>query len=206
MAPSSDVCSSSLSSFLHLGHLVEGGDDMSDDVVVIHVMEVEVLELNALIKIANNFHVLEFRDDRIFEALLEQVILALLDATNAGSLNLYILELFKLKLTLHIQFLSLKILFGLLFGALLVNIGDVGSEISLKHLKLQSELVLPVAKLILTIALLGTLCELAVFLELLNFAPSLFQILSVASLVGNQVGVEVSLASLYVLFKFVKID
>jgi len=179
---------------------------MGDDVVVIHVVVVDVSELNGLIKIANDFHVLEFRDDRIFEALLEQVILALLDATNVGSLNLFIFELFKKELTFHIQFLPLKILFGLFFGAFLVNIGDMRSEITLKHLKLQSELVLPVAKLILTIALLGTLRELAVLLELLNIAPSLFQILSVRSLVGNQVGVEGSLVSLHGLFKAVKID
>jgi len=109
---------------------------MGDDVVFIHMVVVKVYELNGLIKIANDFHVLEFCDNRIFEALLEQIILALLNATRVFSLNLFILELFKEKLALYIQFLLLKILFGLLFGAFLVNIGDVGSDLSFNHLKL----------------------------------------------------------------------
>ena len=62
-----------------VGHLGKGLDDVGDRIVVAHVVKVEAAEADRLIEVSDDLHVLQLGDHRVLEALLEQVVVSLLD-------------------------------------------------------------------------------------------------------------------------------
>jgi len=67
------------------GHPAESGQDMSNRVVLAHMVQVEAGEVDRLIEVANDLHVLELGDYWVLEALFEQVVVSLLQSALALS-------------------------------------------------------------------------------------------------------------------------
>lgn len=127
----------------HLGKL---GYDRGDGVFLTHVVDLERREVDRLVKIADELHVLELGDNGVLEALLEHVVGGLLDSALTLSLLSLLLEGQKeLGARLLVTLLSEPLVL-LHHAHRLVDMLLFISLVSLKGLQVQLELALLVSE------------------------------------------------------------
>lgn len=77
-----------------LSHGSELGDDLRDRVLITHLVYIELLELDGAVKFFDHLEVLQLRDHRVLEALLQEVVLGLLDDVGSVGPELGLAEFF----------------------------------------------------------------------------------------------------------------
>ena len=186
--------------------LGKGLDDASDRIVFTHVVNVHPTKVDSLIKIADDHHVLVLAKTRVFEALLEHIILGLLDRALCRLLSVCGLKLKKETFASTSEIALLELLIGLFFTAAHVSLSDVGGKATFNLFKLERLFIFLAADLLFVNTLLCALLNLAVLRELLDLTLGNFEIIDELSLRSGQNLVNLSLPLLQIFLKLVEID
>ena len=170
------------------------------------MVQVQLSEVDSLIEVADDLHVLQLSHNWVLESLLEQVIVGLFELALSCSLLLLTLMCQKEAVASLSKIILLNFLLGLLTAAVLVNISNMSSDFTLDLLQGQSLLILLLAKLLVRNALLRALLNDAVLLELLDFTPRNLELLNVLGLGSGETLVSISLPLFEVLFEPVEVN